>query len=366
LVESSIIGLELVFEHRNYLPAMFLFFPIAAELKRLLDFYRARSQAMFAVLTVSTGLLVVGLGMGTYVRNQIWSSGQLLWEDAASKAPASSRPLHNLAWVHFERIGDYRSALELYRLALQGTKTNSFQESIILNNIASIYYAQKSYKQSVDYWSKALESYPGYAEAAYRLSLALMHSGDLAGAEYRIDSLLSDYARHPAALNLKGILLLQRGKAAESIRFFTPSLKARSTQSTALINIGSAFIALGEMQKAARFFRAAAFSSPSDKTAMLWMAALEAQKGNTAEADRWINSLLKSMKVADLSAWMTGDAVVRLQRDSILLPDRTPEFVDAMFSCIRRALHNSEMKSLVSAFPSVETEDERFLSLFGR
>ena len=94
---------------------MFLFFPVAAGLKNLLDRYSERSRPMVWLLAGFITLLVVGLGTGTYIRNQVWSSGQLLWEDAAGKAPESSRPLHNLAWDYYERIGDYTSALEIYR-----------------------------------------------------------------------------------------------------------------------------------------------------------------------------------------------------------------------------------------------------------
>ena len=39
-VESTIIGLELAFEHRNYLPSLFLFFPVAMGIKWLLELYR--------------------------------------------------------------------------------------------------------------------------------------------------------------------------------------------------------------------------------------------------------------------------------------------------------------------------------------
>ncbi len=54
-VESTIIGLELAFEHRNYLPSLFLFFPVAMGLKWLLDFYRDKKSLMHHVLLSFTG-----------------------------------------------------------------------------------------------------------------------------------------------------------------------------------------------------------------------------------------------------------------------------------------------------------------------
>ena len=43
-IESGIVGLEIVFEHRNYLPSMFLFLPVAAGITRAMDHFRPRSR----------------------------------------------------------------------------------------------------------------------------------------------------------------------------------------------------------------------------------------------------------------------------------------------------------------------------------
>ena len=114
-VESTIIGLELAFEHRNYLPSLFLFFPVTMGLKWLLDFYRDKKSLIYQVLLSFTALLILGLGFGTYVRNMAWATEKSLWEDAVAKAPKSGRPLHNLAWGYFERIGRYDQAMQLYQ-----------------------------------------------------------------------------------------------------------------------------------------------------------------------------------------------------------------------------------------------------------
>ena len=57
-VESSVLPLELIFEHRNYLPSMFLFVPVAIGLQRVLDFYRAKQSVLYPVLIAFIVLLV--------------------------------------------------------------------------------------------------------------------------------------------------------------------------------------------------------------------------------------------------------------------------------------------------------------------
>ena len=53
-IESTIFPLELVFEHSNYLPTLFLFLPLASGLLALLDFYNPRNTVLFKILARST------------------------------------------------------------------------------------------------------------------------------------------------------------------------------------------------------------------------------------------------------------------------------------------------------------------------
>jgi protein O-mannosyl-transferase len=87
IIESSVIALELIFEHRNYLPSFFLFLPIAAVLKKGIDHYlkERHSNIMGGMLICFCIILMVMLGLGTYVRNMAWADAKTLWEDTIQK-----------------------------------------------------------------------------------------------------------------------------------------------------------------------------------------------------------------------------------------------------------------------------------------
>lgn len=70
LLESSLVPLELYFEHRNYLPAMFLGWPLAQALLRPGRYVRYR--ATFALLLVAALLLL------THQRATVWGKPELL------------------------------------------------------------------------------------------------------------------------------------------------------------------------------------------------------------------------------------------------------------------------------------------------
>ncbi len=83
LLESTIIPLELYFEHRNYLPALFLFVPVALLLRRLL-----RQKHWLIAVSV---LLVGVFAFQTYLKASIWGDDLLLHERTISEYPESSR-----------------------------------------------------------------------------------------------------------------------------------------------------------------------------------------------------------------------------------------------------------------------------------
>ena len=173
LVESSILPLELLFEHRNYLPSMFLFLPLAVVLMRAIDYYQPHSQIMPVMIISATALILFFLGTGTYIRNMAWASEKTLWEDAIRKAPQSGRAHHNLAWGHYHRSGQYTKALQHYKQALQLQGQGNPLNFATYLNVAAIYLDVQDYERAVAFFKKALEIRPDNKRAQQGLSRAI-------------------------------------------------------------------------------------------------------------------------------------------------------------------------------------------------
>jgi len=82
VLESSVINLELYFEHRNYTPAAFLFLPLIAILRK-----KAKKEVFIAVAL--TGMIVLA-GFTRYSAS-VWADYSSMVEVAAQKAPLSPR-----------------------------------------------------------------------------------------------------------------------------------------------------------------------------------------------------------------------------------------------------------------------------------
>lgn len=101
LMESTVIGLELYFEHRNYLAALFLFLPVA--------YYAVKFTQRYRILPLILACLLILLASMTYLRATLWSDSdqlELFWVQSATDSP---RAINSLAAMYM-RNNEYEKA----------------------------------------------------------------------------------------------------------------------------------------------------------------------------------------------------------------------------------------------------------------
>lgn len=109
VLESTVLNLELYFEHRNYLAAAFLVLPLVVAA------HRALPVRSFAVLSlVLTSLLAVF----THYSATIWADYRSIVRASAEKAPTSIRAQQQLATLLFND-GEHESSLQVIDRALE-------------------------------------------------------------------------------------------------------------------------------------------------------------------------------------------------------------------------------------------------------
>lgn len=106
LIESTVIGLELYFEHRNYGPAQFMFLPLAMGVDRLGRHYRPR-----VAIAVFASLIAMLAGM-TWQRSTLWADNDKLQAYWATSDPHSPRGRNYLV-NHLMNEWMYAQALAL-------------------------------------------------------------------------------------------------------------------------------------------------------------------------------------------------------------------------------------------------------------
>ncbi|VXA86102.1 conserved membrane hypothetical protein [Acinetobacter sp. 8I-beige] len=97
LMESTVIGLELYFEHRNYLAAIFLFLPIVSGLALLKDKINAQLVNLIVIFILG------GLSFFTYERAKLWGNTPALELYWAQNSPNSPRAQSSIAGMLFDQ-----------------------------------------------------------------------------------------------------------------------------------------------------------------------------------------------------------------------------------------------------------------------
>lgn len=110
LVESSFLPLDLVFEHRTYIPSM-----LAVLL--LLMFADRYIRAAHMKLILVAGLILLS-SVWTFERNKVWHNRITLWEDCVKKSPNKIRALNGLGAAYYT-AGHYEEAILCHQKALQ-------------------------------------------------------------------------------------------------------------------------------------------------------------------------------------------------------------------------------------------------------
>ena len=314
VVESTFIPLEIIFEHRNYLPSMFLFLPLAAAIEIGLSYCRTRGRLITSAAMVGTIVFLSVLGISTYLRNLAWATPQTLWLDVLRKAPDNPRPYQVLADQYkAENRFDYALALLNKSLELQkGRPSESL--ALSLNNLGNIYVDLGDLKQAKMYFSQAIQAYPRHEIARHNLIFVFIRKGEYQMALEAVDELLEMNPNHNKYINAKGFILYQMTDYNAAINHFKRALQLAPGYRDGLINMGMAQSRSGNFERADWFLRLAQAKAPNDTAIMFSRIDNALSSGDDAVVKESVDLLLRTLTMEQILE------LLRNEEQSELLP----------------------------------------------
>ncbi len=246
VIESSIFALEIIFEHRLYLPSMMC----SLVLVLLVDRW---AKPVWLKPLILCALAIVA-AVWTYERNEIWRDRITIWEDCVKKSPHKARPYNNLG-VALADDGQYSRAIAQYHKALQINpyypnaytnlgfalaKLGKVEESITqflkalelkprdyetLSNLGVALLLQKRHEEAIKYLSEAIALNPYFAKAHNNLGVALSRQGRVKEAIDHYSTALHLDPEYAEAYNNLGVALANQGRYEEAISQFSAALK---------------------------------------------------------------------------------------------------------------------------------------------
>jgi Tfp pilus assembly protein PilF len=235
-VESTLVPLHPIYEHRLYLPSVGVFTAAATGGMLLYEGLRSMKWRMTAAAVMVMVPLVLG-GMAV-ARNSVWKTELSLWQDNGKKAPASLYTQINLANA-YQKSGRHREAIAHYQIALTLPPPDERKEPLQSLHAEVYLHLGNSYRL-LKMINKALE--------AYRTSVLTEPEG----------------LNTAAALNNMGTIYLSTGENAEAVNSFLQSIKLTPKGSNSYFNLGHtyynlgiSYLALGMKQNAIKALRIA-------------------------------------------------------------------------------------------------------------
>jgi protein O-mannosyl-transferase len=292
VIESTAIPLELVFEHRNYIPSMLFFVPIAILIAKGLDFFSYK-RSIQLIISIFVVLALVAIGHSTFIRNFAWKTEETLWLDAVEKSPNLSRTHINLGKA-YAGIGFRRLALEQYKKALvlpDGPNRKAHYSAHY--SIGLIYKSLKDHTAAMNHFLKAVELEPRFPPAYTSLGILKLEQGENDEAlEYFLKALAHELNSQQER-NYAGLVLLRQNKLENAIKQFQKSLKANpNDQAYILTHLGAAYQGKGELESALKCFKKVVGINHKYVPAYLHLIASYLLKGEAAKAEKTAEELI--------------------------------------------------------------------------
>lgn len=295
LIEGSVISLELMYEHRNYLPSMLIFVPLAAFIVKSLDFfaYRATFQGLIAFCTV---FVLCAHAHTTHLYNEIFLDELSLWEDNVEKSPNLSITHNNFGQAlrmsgRLERAeAEFTAALKLNRYH------NARQRGVVLYNMGlHSAYEEKSYDQALELFRQALRYLPSHPDLIRHTALVALLLGRAAEAEQLLQRGLIPWQRDPGLLQAMATLRLLQNRFTESFHLASRAYQIAPQQSLPLIIMATACKKKGDILLSLAYWEKAISKNPTDPLCAFSLAQIYHDLQRINERDRYIG-LLRYLK----------------------------------------------------------------------
>lgn len=247
-VESGVIPIiDIIFEHRLYLPSAGVFIAITAGV--FIAAKKLNKEKIAAPLLIIVTLVLTAV---TFARNEVWKDEIRLWHDVAEKSPNKARPHYNLG-VLYAAQGSPDKAVAEYRTALNINPR--FPDAH--NNLGNAYATQGLWDKAIAEYQTALQIKPGFPDVHNNLGNVYTSRGlfDKAIPEYQeAIKLKPDFAN--AHFNL-GNAFSSRGLRDMAIREYLRAIELRPGFADAHNNLGNVYAFQGLWDKATAEYRTA-------------------------------------------------------------------------------------------------------------
>jgi tetratricopeptide (TPR) repeat protein len=276
-IESSVIPIDLVFEHRLYLPSMGP--AILAALAGAWAWRRwADSRRQFAPVVAAAVIVTVWTGW-TIQRNRVWATEFSLWTDTVAKAPSNPRAMSSLA-VAYRDLGELDRAVALLQ---EATRANpGFHHGFGQLGVALL--DRGDLEPALEAFQRAHALDPTDAQDTYHLGVVYQKLGRPDDAERAYKDTIRLKPEDAEAHNNLGAVYQEKGRWDDALAEYQTAARLDPALPQAHYGMGRVFEHQGRAADAIRAYQATIRHNPRHVDAHIALAGLYLARGDKAEA----------------------------------------------------------------------------------
>ena len=269
--ESTIIGIELIFEHRTYIPFMMTSLMLVLVLFRVFHFVGTRfsparkpgtTAKIYGVYALLCAIVLI-FSFWTYQRNFDWQNPVTFWSDAAAKSPGKYRSQNDLGIALYD-AGDIDGAIRKYKKAIEIAPDHTN----VYNNMGNALFKKGLVEPAIHSFTKALGLDPKHIEARNNLANALMRQGKLDDAVRHFQIILDRQPDHVEANINMGAALARMGRIDDALGHYRTAIQSDPNNPEAFNNMGVLFTQKNMMDEAKKHFQKALELRPGYQSAI--------------------------------------------------------------------------------------------------
>jgi len=271
MLESSVICLEMVYEHRTYLSSSFLcllFVGIA---------FRVFHNKHVFVAIIS--LVCILFSFWTIQRNAVWQNSLNFGKHEVSVFPHNARSLNNLG-LTLANDGKLQEAEKIFHRALEDDPS----AEIVHKNLGDVSLHIGDRVGAESYFRKAIKIKPDYTEARFSLAVLLRRNGAYNEAITHFSILQKKQPENGVLNKNLGNSLLRSGKPQQGMVYLKIAQSQIKADTEIGLDIAEALSRLGDVDNAIKEYKRVLLIDQQEEKAHYNLALLLQQKGESEEA----------------------------------------------------------------------------------
>ena len=255
VIESSFIALEIIYEHRTYLPFVMLFIALSAFLVNGIANRKLRIMVI--------GTIFLTTSAWTYQRAAVWGDAIALWQDVVSKSPDKARPHNNLGAVLRDKNHDVEAIAHFKRaIELDSNYAKPYQ------SLGDIYYRLGDPDKALSPFQQYVTLVPEDAAGHTNLAVALEDTGRTVEAIEHYERAIQLDNGQVSSRQYLAVLLYNQGVPADRpIALLKQAISLDPKNSSLYLSLGQILVRVGRIDEARAVLQQAVIHDPKNSAA---------------------------------------------------------------------------------------------------